>query len=231
MYMNKLIEDWDNIHCEQHVRGLLSVLEEILPLYYNNSMCFIDIGANVGKVYDLLKKTFNIDATYMFEPNTRLYKYLIHKYKNINDIYIYNKAVCFENGVVYFDESSMDYQIQHNHTKDINLGLSHITTDATKQQIEAIKFSDFLEKNSSIYSKKCFIKIDTENYDYQILSDLINVIHNFKNKPVIEFENNYFYHGHELTWAQNIINRYMDIGYEKLVINRNMGDGILRPTL
>lgn len=231
MYMNKIITDWDNIYCEQHISGLIHSIKQILPLYYSNDICFIDIGANVGKVYDLLKKIFNISETHMFEANTRLYEYLIYKYKNISHMYIYNKAVCLENGSVYFDESSMDYQIRHNHTKDINLGLSYITTYATKQQIESIKFSDFLEKNTDIYSKQCFIKIDTENYDYQILSDLISVINNFKNKPIIHFENNYFVNGNESIWAQNIINRYIDIGYEKLDVHRYMGDGILKPIL
>lgn len=229
--MNKIIADWDKIHCEKHVSNLINNLREIIPTYYNNDICLIDIGANVGKVYDLLKKIFNISESHMFEANTRLHEYLINKYKKIDNVYIYNNAVCLENGLVYFDESSMDYQIDNNHIEDINFGLSHITQDTTKQTIKSIKISDFFAKNSHIYKKNCFIKIDTENYDYQILSDLVSIVNNFKNKPLIEFENNYFYHGYELTWAQNIIDQYSKIGYEKLVVTRYMGDAILKPIL
>jgi FkbM family methyltransferase len=200
--------------------------------YYGNKtpICLIDIGANVGKIYDLLSKKISLEQTYMFEANYQLYNYLIEKYVGKNDIKIYHNAIGVDNTILYFDESSMDYQID-NDCEVLNFGLSKITNTPTNKTVKSLPISQFLDNNNYLYNKSCFIKIDTENFDYKILSDLINVIDLFKQKPIIEFENNYFCDGHSISWAQNIIDQYTEKGYEKLIVTRNMGDGILQPVL
>ena len=229
--INQYILSWDNEHCEKHVTNLVDYISNKLINYYgmDSDICLIDIGANVGKVYDLLSKKINIVETHMFEANYSLYNYLIDKYTNNNIISIYHKAVSSNSGLSYFDESSMEYQIDNN-CIDLNFGLSKITQTPTNRTVENIKLSDFFN-NRHLYDKKCFIKIDTENCDYQILSDLISVINLFTKKPIIEFENNYFVDGYDSDWAQNIVDQYALKGYEKLVVSRDMGDGILQPIL
>lgn len=229
--VNKYITCWDHYHCEKHVVNLVTCISHKILDYYNNTPIFlIDIGANVGKVYDLLSNLVSIEQAYMFEPNYNLYKYLKEKYKQNTNIDVSNKAISINNGISYFDSSSMDYQIKHNY-EDLNFGLSKITHEQTSTLVETIKISDFLNLNKLIYQQPCFIKIDTENYDYQILSDLISVIDLFLKKPIIEFENNYFVDGYDDIWAQNIIDKYVLKGYQKLIVDRNMGDGILYPVL
>lgn len=227
---HEYIKSWDNIHCEKHVINLINNITNILCNYYsdNTPICLIDIGANVGKVYDLLSKKITIDKAYLFEANKDLYNYLLDKYKDNSNISIYHNAVSLQEKSLYFDESSIEYQI-NNKCEDLNFGLSKITTSQTNKMVDGIKISNFLNKHKDLYSHRCFIKIDTENCDYQILSDLIDVIDLFTYKPIIEFENNYFVDGYDILWAQNIIDQYNIKGYKKLIVDRNMGDGILEP--
>lgn len=228
---DSFISDWDRLHCEKHVINLITNINPIIKNHFDN-ICLIDIGANVGKVYDLLKQHINIDEVYMFEPNGNLYRYLIKKYKDNINTHIYHSAVFSENRSIYFDESSMDYQIDHlNKSDEINFGLSKISNDKTSNVVNGIKISTFFQENNHLYNKKCFIKIDTETFDYQILEDLYSVITNFIYKPIIEFENNYYCLGNSLTWAQSVIDKYVDIGYKEITVQRNMGDGILEPLL
>lgn len=227
---DSFISDWDNLHCEKHVINLITNISPIIKNHFANNICLIDIGANVGKVYDLLKEYIDIDEVYMFEPNGDLYKYLTKKYKDNTNTYIYHNAIFSENKSIYFDESSMDYQVDNlNQSDEINFGLSKISNDETNNLVNGIKVSTFFQDNNHLYNKKCFIKIDTETFDYQILQDLYSVIPNFIYKPIIEFENNYYCLGNDLEWAQGIINKYIDIGYKEIVVQRNMGDGVLEP--
>ncbi len=230
--VNKYISDWDNIHCEQHVVNLVEQIYKKIDAYYvdNGPICVVDIGANVGKVYDLLSKKISLEQYHMIEPNIELYKYLIDKYKNNPNIKIYNNAVGLTSDVVYFDTSSMEYQINNNST-NLNFGLCKVSNSPTNQEVKSIKISQFFQENPILYEKSCFIKIDTENFDYQILSDLVTVVDLFNKKPIIEFENNYFCDGHSLEWAQSIVDQYVHKGYQKIEITRYMGDGILEPTL
>ena len=230
--INEYIKSWDNVFCEQHVVNLVEQIYIKIINYYGDQtpIYFIDIGANVGKVYDLLSKKISIQQTYMFEANHGLYHYLIEKYNNKDSIKIYHNAIGLDNKMVYFDESSMDYQIDNN-CVTLNFGLSKITNSPTNRTVESLPISQFLNNNNYLYNKPCFIKIDTENFDYQILSDLVTVIDLFKQKPLIEFENNYFCDGYDSTWAQNIVDQYVAKGYEKLIVARDMGDGILQPIL
>lgn len=228
--MNSYIERWDNIYCERHVLNLIeTICPKIIKYYNNNPIYFIDIGANVGKVYDLLSTRINIKKSYMFEANSKLYEYLNIKYKNNTNISIYHNAIGITEDFVYFDESSMEYQINNNIT-NLNFGLSMISQNITNKKVQGLRISKFIEDNSFLYDELCFIKIDTENFDYQILLDLSTIIHLFKKKPIIEFENNYFCTEYDVEWAQNIINQYVNKGdYKELKIHRNMGDGILEP--
>jgi FkbM family methyltransferase len=227
--MNSYIEKWDNIFCERHVTNLVKTIYPKLIKYYSNEAIYlIDIGANVGKVYDLLSKLISIEKCYMFEANSELYKYLINKYKNNSVINIYNNAIGITEDILYFDESSIEHQINNN-SNNLNFGLCKVTNTPTNKKIQSIKISQFFQDNPTLYAKSCFIKIDTENFDYQILSDLVDVVDLFNKKPIIEFENNYFCDGHSLVWAQSIVDKYIDKGYERLKITRNLPDGILQP--
>lgn len=95
--------------------------------------------------------------------------------------------------------------------------------------IKSNKISNIIKDNDEITNNVAFIKIDTENTDFDILDDLYNVIDTFKIKPIIEFEINYFVKGMSKSEAQSIIDKFQLKGYKPLNIDDCYGDGILIP--
>lgn len=123
------IERWDKYHCAQHVEPFLSQISSILQSYYkNNPIIFIDIGANVGKVYDLLyqKSILNIEKAYLFEGSERLYSYMTKKYNNNNKVLVFNDIILDEEIEINFDDDYVDYEIKEKN-EYINYGLSEIS--------------------------------------------------------------------------------------------------------
>ena len=74
-----------------------------------------------------------------------------------------------------------------------------------------------------------FIKIDTENFDFYILEDLLTIIDKFSIKPIIEFEVNWNASPLSRDDASIILDKFTDLGYEKLTLDDCHGDGILIP--
>jgi len=191
-----------------------------------NEISYIDIGANVGKVYDLLAGLMTVQNAYFFEASPLLYGYLQEKYKNNNSIVMHNYAISNTDSEVCFDESSMMHQFQNN-IENLNLGLSKITHHSDVK-VKARKISSLLQELPGTFECK-FIKIDTESMDLHILQDLASIITKFKTLPVIEFEKNY--NGNNITdeQAQEILNLYGSAGYKPLNIHECHGDGLLVP--
>ena len=58
-----------------------------------NLNSFIDVGSHKGLYTDLFVKNFKLRQIIMFEPQIKIYQFLIKKYKKNKKIKIYNKAV------------------------------------------------------------------------------------------------------------------------------------------
>ena len=54
---------------------------------------FIDVGSHKGTYTDLILKNFDVKKTYMFEPQKKIFSFIKYKYKNNNNIKIFNNAV------------------------------------------------------------------------------------------------------------------------------------------
>ena len=221
-----LIKKWDEHYCAQHVNNLAWSISDFFKRNDVNEISYIDIGANVGKVYDLLAGLMTVKNAYFFEASPLLYSYLQEKYKNNSAIIMYNYAISNTDSEVCFDESSMIYQFQNN-IENLNLGLSKITHHSDVR-VKARKISSLLQELSDTFECK-FIKIDTESMDLPILQDLASIITKFKTLPVIEFEKNY--NGNNITdeQAQETLNLYCNAGYKPLNIYECHGDGLLIP--
>jgi hypothetical protein len=226
-YFDK-IKQWDEIHCEKHVINFVNQIYDLLNKNNFTDINYIDIGANVGKVYDLLSNKIKINNAYLYEASPILYSYLEKKYENTSSVETYNIAISEELGTVFFDETSLIHQINTGFS-DLNLGLSKITNNRNLTKIDSTKLSIILKQNNEHFNNINFIKIDTENVDFYILKDLLTVIDLFENKPIIEFEVNYFMNGHSQEWAQEIINEFINHGYNKLNLSDCYGEGILIP--
>ena len=221
-----LIKKWDEHHCAQHVNNLAWSISDFFKHNDINEISYIDIGANVGKVYDLLAGLMTVQNAYFFEASPLLYGYLQEKYKDNTSIVMHNYAISNTDSEVCFDESSMIHQFQNN-IENLNLGLSKITQHSDVR-VKARKISSLLQELPGAFECK-FIKIDTESMDLHILQDLASIIIKFKTLPVIEFEKNY--NGNNITdeQAQEILNLYCHAGYKPLNIHECHGDGLLVP--
>jgi len=226
-YLNK-IKSWDDHHCEQHVCNLVNNISKIINDSEIKKTYLIDIGANVGKVYDLLEKKIQIEKVFMFEASPMLFEYLEKKYTDNQKVSLFHGAVNNNEEEVDFDESSMIYQIE-NEIEQLNFGLSQIKKTSDSTRIKSLMISKFLEKNSFLYDEFCFIKIDTETVDFNILQDLLSVINKFKITPIIEFEINYKTINISDDYAQQILNKYCEYGYDKINLKYCFGDGVLIP--
>lgn len=226
-YFDK-IKLWDTNHCEQHVVNLVGNISNILKEKKINELCYLDIGSNVGKVYDLLNEKIKINKVWMFEASPLLYEYSKMKYENNYSVIIKNVAISKNVGKVNFDESSIIHQIKTN-SNDLNFGLSKISNYHPTTSIHSDKISNIIKNSDEIMNNVSFIKIDTENVDFEILDDLFGVIDKFKIKPIIEFEINYFVNGMSKLEAQSIIDKFQLKGYNSLRIEDCYGDGILIP--
>lgn len=222
------IKDWDDKYCEKHVINLCNYISQIFSSKNIFNIQYIDIGANVGKVYDVLSKMIQIDGAHLFEASPILYEYISKKFENQSFINTYNYAIYKDERTVSIDESSMLHQMTQNEYNDLNFGLSKIS-EFNQGNIKAIPISTFLNNNTFLYNNINFIKIDTENVDLEILEDILTVINNFQRKPLIEFEKNYFINGHADKYCQSILDQFTKYGYQPIDIKYCSGDGVLIP--
>jgi len=231
MDYNSHIKRWDDHHCSQHVEPFLCGISNILKSYYKTDpTIYIDIGANVGKVYDLIqqKSILNIEKAYLFEGSPRLSQYMENKYLNDNVVSVFNDIILDTNTDINFDDEYMDYHISKNE-EYINFGLSKTNPYKDINKRKSRKISDFL-KEYNLLNKKIFIKIDTENSDILILKDILSIINILTYKPIIEFEINYTCGGHTTEFAQSILDDYSNkYNYEHINISEIRGDGLLVP--
>jgi FkbM family methyltransferase len=222
------IKKWDDEFCTNHVVNLVRNITKILKEKNITNLSYIDIGANVGKVYDLLSENFVINKVWMYEASPILFEYIKEKYSSDSKVIVNNNVVLDRSGKIQFDQSSLIYEINNNQ-HNLNLGLSKIGNSNHSTEVDSIKISDVILNTSEIQNDVTFIKIDTENVDFNILNDLFDVIRQFKNKPIIEFEINYFVSNMSISDAQFILDKYVDLGYNKIDLRSISGDGILIP--
>lgn len=221
--MNDLIKIWDENLIEQHVGIEVRYLTE----YFTDKkkISYVDIGANVGKFYDVLSRTYEIGDVYMVEPAPQLFEYITEKFKDKKNCKLFNFAISNENGETYFQTQCID-----NSTTDrIDMGVSKIHQNQSGHLIKMVSGYQFLTDYIPNLEDIDFIKIDTETHDYLILESIIPIIEKLEKKPFILFEHNY----HSLMSdqeAERIINEFTNrCGYENINFKSLHGDCFIKP--
>ena len=222
------IELWDKQYCAAHVGIIVNNMISTFNKNNKSNISICDIGANVGKIYDLLSSNIKIDNAFLFEGSPMLTKYMIKKFEQYENIHIRNYAITEQPGTVNFDESSMEYILNKQDNSDLfNFGLSHIS-DYGKIQVQSKSFVELIDEFPLIKNVD-LIKIDTENRDFSILKSLIINIDKFVNLPLVVFENNYVVNLFTKKDAEEILEMFFLKGYKRISLDQCPSEGFLIP--
>jgi FkbM family methyltransferase len=168
---------------------------------YNEFKLLIDIGAHKGESIELFSKNFIIKKIISFEASPINYKYLkkiIEKNEKVysdTEIVLENTALGAEDKIVQFkqfDESSsstikeIDEESNYYKRKFRLINFTNNKKVYQKLKIKISKLKDYIEKYN--IEKIDFMKIDTEGYEFEILSGLENKIELVN---IIMFEHHY----------------------------------------
>lgn len=226
--MNDIIKYWDTNLVEQHIVNDIARISGYLNEKNIKTISMIDVGANVGKIYDNLKKQFTIEKCIMIEPVNKLYEYLKNKYKDDTSVEVYNFAISNEPGNFKMYAGHFEENIITEISNTINLGVSKLS-DIPGETI-CITMNEFLDKYCSIDPLKLsLIKIDTETKDLFVIKQLTDYIEKNKIFPFITFEKNY---SHQISdeEAQSIIDNFcLRCNYTVFDITTCPTDYFLRP--
>lgn len=186
-----LVAFWDDNLVESHVGHEVSLVIEYFKNKNINEISYIDVGANVGKYYEILSKNFIIKKVVMVEPHPGLYDYLVSKFPKFET---HNFAISDVNGESFFDVSAAEYysQKENDNLDGLNLGLSKLSNVGGSIKVKTVSGHDFLKNYiGDTLHEIDFIKIDTENVDYKILKSMKDIIKYSPKKPFIVMEHNY----------------------------------------
>ena len=184
--MKDLIKKWDDELIEKHIGTEINYLRDFFGGKNVTKLSYIDIGANVGKFYDVLSKEYEIEKVVMVEPAPQLNEYIKEKFQSVPNCIIYDYAISDRSGKTFFQTHS----IEHSTPDHINMGVSQIHK-SEGYEVQMISGYDFFDQYVNDLESFDFIKIDTETQDYQILKSMMPLIKSLNKKPFILFENNY----------------------------------------
>lgn len=225
----EFIKFWDDEIVQGHIGAEVQVMQDYFNENNITKINYLDIGANVGKFYDLfLERGFEIENAIMVEPSHDLFDYMVTKFKDTPNCQLYNLAVSDSDGVTMFESHIETYKDREPNDRSINLGLSKLSK--TGREVELISgkrlFETYVEP---IKDSINFIKIDTENQDYFILESITEYVKNMTNKPYILSEHNY-HNDMSYDRAKNIYDRFKDeCGYEGIDFDELSGSVYLKP--
>ena len=228
------IRYWD--YGEQGVgQHCIRECEEIIKFFREKNqekINVLDIGANVGKIYDFLSEKLNVETYIMYEASPILSKYLQEKYSENDAVKINNYAVSNCDGDVFIPENNIKTILDENKYEYFgNLGIQSVN-NIQGTPIKQLSILDILENNKDFYEKIDLIKIDTESFDYIILEKMFSFIKKMDKKPLICFEHNYMFCNPAVSKeeSEKIYNSYIkDCGYIGINFNELSGDGFLYP--
>jgi FkbM family methyltransferase len=132
-------------------------IEVINKLKNNNIKTFIDLGANVGGVSDILLKNIeSIEKGYLIEPQKDNFKFLFERYKNNK------KTVCLNCGIYYGKTVANFFRC------DLNVGgYTVVKNNDTFSQIEDT--CQLFELEFFNFNSIDFLKMDVEGAEFNII--------------------------------------------------------------
>lgn len=222
--MKDLIKIWDDELIERNIGIEINYLKDYFGPKNITKLSYIDIGANVGKFYDVLSRDYSIERVIMVEPAPQLFEYLSEKFNETPNCKLYDFAISDRSGKTYFQTHS----IEHSTPDHINMGVSKIHK-SEGHEVQMVSGYDFFDQYVDDLETIDFIKIDTETQDYQILRSIQPIISNLNKKPFILFEHNYKDSIPEEEARQILIDFTNACGYETINFDELFGDSFIKP--
>ena len=166
---------------------------------FNEKRDFIDVGGNIGlSVIGFRELGFKKNKILVFEPDSFLIKKYLNKIKKFYDkILIYNFGLSNKN-----EKKNIFKAFYKNKFFHFNNSFDKEYIKEKIRQNYPAKYKKFYFQSQKLYLKKfdnlknktnaCFIKIDVEGFDHNVIYGMNNFIK--KNKPVllIEYNNSNF---------------------------------------
>lgn len=161
---------------------------------YNNFSILVDVGSHKGEYINSIKKKFNIEKIYGFEPNPDIYKILKKKIidKKIN---LFNYGISNKSGKINFYKNletssstinKLNTKSKYYKKKYLLLNFFKSKQVEKKIEINVLRLDEFMQSNK--IHKIDLIKIDTEGYEFTVLKSLDKKI---KDVRIIHFEHHF----------------------------------------
>jgi len=141
----------------------------------------IDIGVNVGQTIELFLKINSECSITGFEPNPKLYNWLINKYKHNTNIKLQPEGISDKIGIKVFHENilhststfeTLNLESDYLNKKANILGVEKENIISNSYSVDVITLCKYINKN---YTKDIdLIKIDTEGHEYYCLLGLFH---------------------------------------------------------
>jgi len=187
-HWNYTIEEWNNCY---YFRDIINILKD------NKIETFIDIGANVGGVAQvLLEKIPTIKKGYLFEPEKDNFYFLFNKFKDKKEL------TCLNCGIYY----GKTYSIPFKHTPDTSVDgrtVKHVGGYSVFEEEKSSniryyepedKFFQLFELEFFNFSEIDFVKIDIEGGEYNLVenSSFLKKVKFIEIELHYGFDENYF---------------------------------------
>jgi len=177
--------------------------ETALFFQVEKGKCFLDVGANVG-IYTKQLALRGVPV-YAFEPSPKTFEILRQNTRGLPNVKVFSYALGDKNAEISFyvhEQSNSGYDGLYNEQQLVSTVYGN--KDVKKIKVRVRTLDSFHFKNVGL------IKIDTEGYEYPILTGAIQTLKKQKPKLIIEI--------HEPIWKNDILimNLLRKIGYKNL---------------
>jgi FkbM family methyltransferase len=138
------------------------------------------VGVNKGQTIDFFLRISPVIKVIGFEPNAKLFNFLVNKYESNNNIQLFQKGISNEKSRLIFNENIMDetstfesVNVKSTYLKKKSriLGLSDVAQMiVNRYEVEVTNLADFFQENK--ITEVDILKIDTEGHEYNCLLGL-----------------------------------------------------------
>ena len=206
------------------IRNVVLLVFNLIDIYYHQKRItsflikkkvkvniFLDIGSHMGTYTDFINKIYPNSKSFLFEPQSEIFKKINQKYLKNDNIKVFNLAISDT------EKKQNLYLNMHDLTStlsDFNEQSSYLNFKAKlygtniknmchgTELVQTITLKKFIMNNN--LNKIDLIKIDTEGHEFKVLKGLeekINIIDNI----LIEFHHRKLFLGYEPNEIHNFL--------------------------